>query len=185
MKSTGKFNFCIPILIQSTRISDDVIFFEFRLIQINSKLSSVTSTNPDRIISKLVDATLEAQNTCTFLPTKRLRGLRREHLACILSRPHKVINLPLLSGMNFSQNAFINYKNEFHNFRFDFSLHHLLVRGANNARTGCDSYRKVRRLFDSSRLLNQARSFLSRKCTFKFHSHRLSLFVYDTSCTSL
>ena len=83
-----------------------------------------------------------------------------------------------------SQNAFINYKNEFHNFRFDFSLHHLLVRGANNARTGCDSYRKVRRLFDSSRLLNQARSFLSRKCIFKF-SRRLSLFAYNTSCTSL
>ena len=84
----------------------------------------------------------------------------------------------------FSQNTFLNDNCEFHNFRFDFSLHHLLVRGANNARTGCDSYRKVRRLFDSSRLLNQARSFLSRKCIYKF-SRRLSLFAYNTSCTSL
>ena len=84
----------------------------------------------------------------------------------------------------FYQNMYLNDNHGFHNFRFHFSLHHLLVRGANNARTGCDSYRKVRRLFDSSRLLNQARSFLSRKCIFKF-SRRLSLFAYNTSCTSL
>ena len=55
-----------------------------------SETSSATLTNLDKIILKQADATWEEQNTCTFLPTKKLQGLRREHLACILSRLHKV-----------------------------------------------------------------------------------------------
>merc|ERR1712018_723772 len=56
------------------------------------------------------------------------------------------------------------------------SLHYLLVRGTINARAGRVCYGKVRRLFDSSRLLNQARSFLSNSSCF-----RLSLFIYNAS----
>merc|ERR1711910_314678 len=46
---------------------------------------------------------------------------------------------------------------------------------ANNARAGCIYYGKVRRLFDSSRLLNQAGSFLST-----YFIMLSALFVYIT-----
>ena len=150
--------------------------FKYRWIQPISKLLSLTLTSPDRKTSRLVEQRWEDKNTCTFPLTKKLLGLRKEPQAYIQSRPHKVrydsmqqkwllINLYYATQNQLSNNLhFLIY-----------SLHHLLVHRTNNARAGCIYYGKVRRLFDSSRLLNQAGSFLST-----YFIMLSALFVYIT-----